>query len=317
LDSGAPKPADLSSALSSLGSALQQIGAALAALAANQPGTPVPCLHSLSVSESPMDVTVADAVNRFLVARARAGRSDRYLRQLRVVLAEFAKGRSSVPLSSITPADVERWMEGHGWAPKTRRSYLLDVRGWLSWCQRRAWIRSNPAVAVDVPCLPPSDPPAIHTPDHVQQVMAAARSHPDVMRLLAVRYFAGLRSSEAEKLRESHLLLDRGYVEVPAVLSKTRRRRLVAIPDNLRAWLELGGTLRGIRPSTVREVIRSSGVGWPQNVTRHSWCSYHLALHESPGKTALEAGHSEAMLFGHYRELVTRESARAYFAIRP
>lgn len=317
--SGAPNPADVGSALSSLGSALQQIGVALAALAANTTGPAVPSapIPSLSTTALSDDVSVAHAVNQFLLSRARVGRSDRYLRQLRVVLASFAKGRASLPVSRLVPSDVERWLESKGWQPKTRRGYLADVRAFLSWCERRAWIASNPARSVDVPALPPQPAPAIHTPEEASRVLAAARPWPDVLRLLAVRYFAGVRSSEAERLRECHLLLNRGYVEVPAVLAKTRRRRLVAIPDNLRAWLEVGGTLRGIRPSTVREVIRQSGVTWPHNVTRHSWCSYHLALHQTPGRTALEAGHSEAMLFGHYREIVTREAAEAFFAIRP
>jgi integrase len=319
VSSGAPQPADVGSALSSIGAALQQIGAALAALAADTPGSRVVSTAPLSLTtpRPSDDVTVADAVNQFLVSRARVGRSDRYLRQLRVVLAGFAKGRASHPVAKLLPADVERWLDSHGWQPKTRRGYLADVRAWLAWCERRAWISSNPARALDAPALPPQGPPAIHTPEEASRVLAAARPWPDVLRLLAIRYFCGLRSSEAERLRESHLLLDRGYVEVPAAMAKTRRRRLVAIPDNLRAWLALDGTLRGIRPSTVREVIRSSGVAWPHNVTRHSWCSYHLAMHQAPGRTALEAGHSEAMLFGHYRELVTREDAARYFDIRP
>jgi len=52
-------------------------------------------------------------------------------------------------------------------------------------------------------------------------------------------------------------------------------------------------------------------------VTRHSFVSYHLARFENAGKTALEAGHSETMLFGHYRALVTPEAAAEFWAIVP
>jgi len=61
----------------------------------------------------------------------------------------------------------------------------------------------------------------------------------------------------------------------------------------------------------------AKGVPWPSNVTRHSFVSYHLAHFGSAAKTALEAGHSEAMLFAHYRELVTPEAAAEFWAIRP
>jgi hypothetical protein len=65
------------------------------------------------------------------------------------------------------------------------------------------------------------------------------------------------------------------------------------------------------------QAVKESGVNWPQNVTRHSFVSYHLAQFQNAGKTALEAGHSEQMLFNHYRELVTSDEAAAFWAITP
>lgn len=53
------------------------------------------------------------------------------------------------------------------------------------------------------------------------------------------------------------------------------------------------------------------------HVVRHSFVSYHLAAFGSASKTANEAGHSEAMLFRHYRELVTPAAAGEFWALRP
>ena len=110
---------------------------------------------------------------------------------------------------------------------------------------------------------------------------------------------------------------DRGVVEVPARAAKTRRRRLVTIQPNLEAWLALDGELRAIGPMTVRAVIRASKVEWHHNVTRHSFVSYHLAQFQNAGKTALQAGHTEQMLFSNYRELVTPDQAKEFWEIRP
>jgi hypothetical protein len=66
-----------------------------------------------------------------------------------------------------------------------------------------------------------------------------------------------------------------------------------------------------------RDLQQATGINWLSNVTRHSFVSYHLARFQNVGKTALEAGHSEAMLFRHYREIVTPESAEVYFSIFP
>ena len=53
-------------------------------------------------------VTVMETVNEFLLAKARAQRSDRYLRQLRVSLGSFAKGRARAPLAvEIEGDDLE------------------------------------------------------------------------------------------------------------------------------------------------------------------------------------------------------------------
>ena len=62
---------------------------------------------------------------------------------------------------------------------------------------------------------------------------------------------------------------------------------------------------------------RATGVPWHHNVTRHSFVSYHLAKFQNAGKTALEAGHSEAMLFAHYREVVTRPAAKEFWGLFP
>ena len=54
------------------------------------------------------------------------------------------------------------------------------------------------------------------------------------------------------------------------------------------------------------------------DIMRHSYASYHLAFHQSADKTALEMGHRDTqMLFRHYRELVTKEEAQAYWKIEP
>lgn len=72
-------------------------------------------------------VTVSQLVNEFLRAKAKSGRSDRYLRALRVSLKSFARGRGATALGNVTVADIEAWLEKNGWAVRTRRGYLLSL----------------------------------------------------------------------------------------------------------------------------------------------------------------------------------------------
>jgi integrase len=258
-----------------------------------------------------------DAANEFLVAKARAQVSRPYLRQLRWTLNHFLKDGPQGPAVSITPRQVEDFVCRESWQPATRRNVLTDLRTFFGWLVKRGYLATSPAGAVDKPRLV-DRPPGIHTPDQVAQVLETARSVDlEVCRLLAIQYFAGLRPAEACRLVESDLLAD--YVVVTAAKAKTRQRRLVKVQPALRAWLDVGGQLPVKNwVKRWRAVRQAAGVPWPPDVTRHSFASYHLARWRSQDATAHELGHrSTAMLFAHYRELVTLEQSRQFWAIRP
>jgi integrase len=266
------------------------------------------------------EVTVIEAVKEFLHCKARAGRSDRYLQALRNSLKKFAYGRAHTPLWAVTVQDVDKWLEKSHWSPRTQKGYLSDVCVLYNFCIRRGLCRSNPAAAVELPVYD-TGKVEIHTPQQVAQVLEFARTHDlNLCRCLAVRYFGGLRSSEATRLEEKEI--KETFVEVTASKSKTRRRRLVTIQPNLASWLKLGGELP-LRDFNNRyrwftaALKAEKQIEWPHNVTRHSFVSYHLAQFQSAGKTALEAGHTEQMIFAHYREVVTAQSAAEYWQIFP
>jgi integrase len=181
---------------------------------------------------------------------------------------------------------------------------------------RRGNITFNPANAVENPVCE-SVPPSVHAPETVRAALDFARRwNLNLCRSLAIRYFAGLRTSEAASLSERQISAD--YIEVTAAKSKTRQRRLVTIQPNLRAWIALGGSVEfGDYGNRTRLFYKATGLEWPHNVTRHSFVSYHLAAFQNAGKTALEAGHTEQMTFAHYRALVTPDAAAEFWKISP
>lgn len=55
-----------------------------------------------------------------------------------------------------------------------------------------------------------------------------------------------------------------------------------------------------------------------RNCLRHSFATYHLALHRDATKTAYLLTHSKpTMLYQHYAGRATKAEAEAYFAITP
>ncbi|MCX6902819.1 MAG: hypothetical protein NTW03_04960 [Verrucomicrobia bacterium] len=260
--------------------------------------------------------TVQEVGNELLISKARTGRCVDYMEVLRVTLHRLFRGRMLREVHTITTAELELWASSKEFSARYRRTMIMDARNFFGFAQRRGYVTSNPALALEIPRAQ-NKPVEIQTPAQVAALLhTAERSDPDIMRVLAVCYFAGLRTSAATQLAENEITGQ--YLEVKAEKCKTRRRRLVIIQPALRAWLSAGGKL----PVTdvdkrLATVKRASGVPCPRNAARHSFCSYHLAAFGSSAKTAMEAGHSETILFSNYRELVTPEVAAEYWAIRP
>jgi integrase len=138
---------------------------------------------------------------------------------------------------------------------------------------------------------------------------------------LAIGAFAGLRTAEMQRLDWSEIDLDGGFITVAASKAKTRQRRLTPISDNLKLWLI------PLRPASgpiclhacPQHAARSlcEGFTWAKNGLRHSFISYWLAVLHDMTRVALEAGNSPKVIFGHDRELVTPDEAKAWFDVKP
>ena len=172
----------------------------------------------------------------------------------------------------------------------------------------------------------------IFTPDELREMLNASR--PDLLPQLVIGAFCGLRTAEIMRLDWAQVNLQRRFVEVKAAKAKTASRRLVPLCDAAIAWLTPHAKPEGglsyyseenkFCSSIVAEVNmarRAAGLAasfkWKKNGLRHSFCSFRLAETHDAAKTALEAGNSPAMIFKHYRELVTDTEAKAWFAIAP
>ena len=115
------------------------------------------------------------------------------------------------------------------------QSYLTDVRTLFAFALKRKYIRDNPALAVDSPRVE-EKPPGIVTPVQARAILDASIDHaPDILPVLVLTMFGGLRRSEAEQLEWAEI--SDKFVEVKAHKAKTRQRRLIEISPQLRAWL--------------------------------------------------------------------------------
>jgi integrase len=153
--------------------------------------------------------------------------------------------------------------------------------------------------------------------------------------------FCGLRTEEIKRIGwdSVHLSETAPLVTVGAAIAKKRRIRHVPIPENAVAWLSLctkregnltdGDPAKNAFPKQFRKLLKKAGFGqevngkcrsaWESNAMRHSFGSYHFALHGNSLETSRLLGHkaSDQVLFDHYRALASKKQGEAYFAIRP
>ena len=91
------------------------------------------------------------------------------------------------------------------------------------------------------------------------------------------------------------------------------------------AWLEICSLQEGPVVGQVKlkerlaELRVAAGINkWPHNALRHSFGSYHLALHGDATKTANQMGHkSTDVVHNHYKALVMKSDAEKYWGLRP
>ena len=270
------------------------------------------------------DVTVAQLAKEVLDAKRKDGMSATYIDDLKKRLVRFCADFGERKIAGITVEELDNWLRALPGSPKSRANYRANVGVLFSYAERRRMIDSNPILHTARPKLP-DNPPEIFSVDELAALLNAASTRaPDILPMLAIGAFSGLRDAEIKRLDWSEVDQRRGHIEVKARKAKSARRRIIEMQPNLREWLRPYSELTGaVVPSNWRkkgDLARTAAklARWPNNGLRHSFASYRLAaIHDAP-RVASELGHtSPKMLYSTYRELVLPEEADRYWNLIP
>ncbi len=268
--------------------------------------------------------TVKEAVEKFLTAKGLQGVSERHLSTLRSHLRSLAQGFYSRGVHEITAADLNDWLmiESTNTA-RTQHNYRISVVTFFKWCKDQGFLRADEKTAAEKTLAPvvEAKDPGILTPDAFQRVLMKADE--SIKPLLAIAGFTGIRMAEIARLQWS----DINWPEVSIVLSrtvtKTKRRRVVPMPQNLAVWLAAFNydpsdpiVPTGSAP-LVRAAYDAAGVNPPHNCLRHSFISYMMALHQNAPMVAEICGTSQTQLQEAYKMNVTKSAAEEWFRIQP
>ena len=269
--------------------------------------------------------TIVQVAGEFVESRRVSGVSAVYVRNCEAHLKRFTdcvKGN----IADVTVADINRFLRGlDRMGPVTRNGIRRSIVTMFGFAKKQGYLHPDRKTAAEQSesFKVPETEIAIFTPDEMRDLLHA--SHARILPLMAIGAFAGIRSAEIRRLEWEDIKWDRGHIEIAGRKAKTAARRLVPLPDNLKAWLapwrEETGPIVTITDysgalSDTAVKARIPG-GWRQNALRHSFISYRVALTGDVARTALEAGNSPKMIFRHYREVVDEQAAQAWFSVTP
>jgi len=268
--------------------------------------------------------TIAELVAELLGAKRKDGRSEIYLTDLRNRLGTFCRDFGSQSVAAVSSREISNWLRNLTGSPKTRANFRQNISVLFGYAADEGMIDSNPVLRIKKPKLVDKAPEIFSVDDVSALLNAASTVAPDVLPILAIGAFAGLRESEIKRLSWQDINLRRGYVEVKAEKAKTAKRRIVRIQPNLAQWLAsyngFGGAVVPVNARKKLEAVRRASAlsRWSKNGLRHSFASYRLAATNDAAAVAAELGHSTSqMLYSTYRELVLPEEAERYWKIAP
>lgn len=269
-------------------------------------------------------ISVSELIEEYLATQVRLNRSQTHLYDLRYRLGRFKEDFRERPVRTITINELDRWLHNLKLSPQTINNFRARLGALFNYGEKRRYLERNPVASIDRIKVV-DQAPEIFTPEVIQTLLDNAPA--DLLPILALGAFAGLRTAELLRLEWEAIDLPRGFINVAASKAKTAKRRLIPIAPNLLEWLRpYAGRSGKIFPFSCRmyydkvERLRKA-VGlahWPNNGLRHSFASYHLAKHQNAPQLALEMGHTTPhMIFDHYREVVTPQEAERFWNVRP
>lgn len=258
----------------------------------------------------------------------RAQLSAKYFYNLSIQLRRFAATFPSTSLCDLTKQHLDAFASSLAdFSAKSRNHHRTAVRQFLQWAVRKDYLPVTHRLGESDGLRPEHANTAdveFYTPGEFAALLANAG---DTLRpLIAIGGLAGLRTAEMLRLDWADVWRVPGHIEITAGKAKTRQRRLVEMCKTLQAWLEpyrthkIGKFWPG-EETTFQdhfgELCETTKVARKTNGLRHSFCSFHFALHANENQTAQQAGNSPAMIHAHYKGLATNAEAKKWFQARP
>ncbi len=340
-------------------------------------GKPRPLLseiiESLIERERTKDETplFKDIIFEFMEEKERLGLAKIQQREIvKGKLKRLASALGETPLSQFSPTllesailQVAKSRNGSTIPPKSLKEWLSVGKEIFKWwftrendrrTRERLPVLHNPLSLVKFPKIRKEGTPAIITRQQAADLLCAVyRSAPEILPVLALQLFCGIRRDEALRIQWKDF--KEAEIFIPASKAKTDGERSIPIFDNLRAWLDAFRALGNETPENallfpfrnlpvdieerthseremiihrneeqrakayerrLRQALKETGIVWERNFCRHTAVSF-LCKRFGFSNAADWCGHSIRTQAKFYRAAVSEQDAKDYFGIMP
>ncbi len=314
----------------------------------------------------PYGVTITDVVNRFVEAEirnrasvpiefalaqfraAKDGRSDSQTLAYKMMAERMAEDFPGRSMASITGTEIAEHIEARTGGLSAFNQRLSLICAFVRWSAKppREWCKTSIIEHIERKETVSGHIGTL-TAEQCRGIMSAAETHfPECVAPFAIALFTGMRQKEIVRLQPGDITAD--GITVPATSSKTKRRRFIAMPEPLAAWLKaypIGETV--VPPNWIRKekaVRRLAGwkvwsdlvpsmefdppmaaeppkdaPEWIDNGLRHTAATVALALGKPIEQLVFEQGHSGGLnvLRNHYIGQMNKKEALAIWTIGP
>ena len=278
-------------------------------------------------------VKVADAVREYMKAKTAAKKN--VAKDHASAFARIISDLGEYFIDTISSKQLDVWLAqwDNPTTRNTRRKRIVSV--WR-WSQRKGYLPRDARTEAEM-----TD--AAHEPAPTIGIISIStwgvllthfrKDHHELLAPLVVAGFCGLRRSEIHAQTWEDISLERKNLRVTYAKRGTPARRMVPLCDAAVEWLLLCKKRMGficptvefkgkIKPSLaidgIRRIARDAELPvLPGNCFRHSYISHNVAATGDIARVSLDAGNSPKEINRHYRELVSEEEGKGWFAITP
>lgn len=282
-------------------------------------------LRDKNKREAAAPMSLGEAIDSRIMDQRRRGLRSRSIESTISKLRTFAKGNETYLITEIQAHHIHPFL--NRMTAPTQAAYIRELNAFFNFCMKRGYCAANPLDGIEPPRVDRGLPEYMSA-DNVSRFMQALYNseYAQYSAHAAIGFFAGLRPDEIKRIGWSSVNTDEGIITIGADIAKTRRVRHVTISENLAEWLRTQAALAGDKPLTYgnydhvrRTICRRLELDWPHDCARHTYATFHIAMHRDAALTAHELGHTQGvdLLYKHYRGLAGRDDAEKFWNILP